>query len=68
MKKFEYKIVSAELDKKYKIEIDVEGTEDLLTGEGLGGWEAVSSFTSPTIMGKQQVFFLMKREILDLNL
>lgn len=63
MKKFEYKLVAVELEEKYKIEIDVDGTEAMLTGEGLEGWEAVSSMTGMTIMGKQQTFVLMKREV-----
>ena len=64
MKKFEYKIIPVELDKKYKIELDVESTEALLTGEGLEGWEAVDTFVGSTITGKANTFILMKREIL----
>ena len=63
MKKFEYKIVSMELDKKYKITIDEEGTEAVLTGEGLKGWEAVSTFVKSSLSGYTTPCVLMKRVI-----
>jgi len=63
MKKFEYKIVPVEVDKKYKMLIDLEGTEALLTGEGLEGWEAVNVFSDMALSGRMVNYVLMKRII-----
>lgn len=63
MKKNEYKIVPIEVDKKYKVLIDVEGSEALLTGEGLEGWEAVDVFSDMTLSGGKANYVLMKRII-----
>lgn len=65
MKKFEYKIVILEVEKKYKINTDLVSSEALLTGEGLVGWEAVGTFQESEIMGKPRTCVLMKRELID---
>ena len=67
MKKFEYKIIPIELKKvygNYGIGIDIDGTEAILIGEGLEGWEAVSTFTDAAASGQVFTYVLMKREIL----
>ncbi len=63
MKKFEYKIIPVEVDKKYKISLDIDGTEALLTGEGLEGWEAVNVFGDMGLSGRMVTYVLMKRVI-----
>jgi len=65
MKKFEYKIVTLELESKYKTNIDIVGSEAVLTGEGLEGWEAVSSFQDTDSYGRLRTHILMKREIIQ---
>ena len=60
MKKFEYKIVPIELG-KYNMGVNIEGTEALLTGEGLVGWEAVGTFSSMAASGAMISYVLMKR-------
>lgn len=62
MKKFEYKIVTLE-NGKHNIGINLDGSEAILTGEGLEGWEAVSTFQSATAYGYLLTHTLMKREI-----
>jgi len=62
MTKFEYKIIPIELG-KYNFGVDIEGTEALLTGEGLVGWEAVSTFSSMATSGTMVSYVLMKRII-----
>lgn len=65
MKKFEYKIITLEVEKKYKINTDLASSEALLTGEGLLGWEAISTFQESEIMGGPRTCVLMKRELIE---
>lgn len=64
MKKFEYKIVPIESKtKNFIVGIDIENTEAILTGEGLEGWEAVSTFAATVHSGQVIPHVLMKRVI-----
>ena len=66
MKKFEYKIVPIELNRiagNYRLGIDLDATEALLTGEGLEGWEAISTFNDTAASGQIKTYILLKREV-----
>lgn len=68
MKKFEYKIRPIELKsltKKLKVGIDIESTEAILIGDGLEGWEAISTFNDTGSTGQVFTYVLMKREIVN---
>lgn len=63
MKKFEYKIVSIKRNAMTQA-VDLDETETQLTGEGLVGWEVISSFDSNDGSYHTTLCFLMKREII----
>ena len=63
MRKFEYKIVTADRKKRYSSEIDKEALEVLLIGYGLEEWEMVSSFRQSLNTGINEYCLILKREV-----
>jgi len=65
MKKFEYKIVSFSKMDMMLNKTSMDDVETTLTGEGVIGWEVISSFENLKASSQPELCFLMKREIIQ---
>ncbi|NRB53493.1 MAG: hypothetical protein HRU41_37905 [Saprospiraceae bacterium] len=62
-KKFEYKIITGTTKGMAKMNLDLESTEQVLTGLGLIGWELINSYIYTKSSGLAEHIFVLKREL-----